>query len=108
MTLRRNEKVDGAVKSICELEYRFNHGYGYPWVFDEVGFTGFSKQSVYSVTSRLIRLKACHSGDISLVVDGGENFYLWVRHNGLVLFDRSNECTGNPSHRNTHRVILPP
>ena len=74
MILHGNEKVDGAVKSIWELEHWFNHRYGYPWVFDEVGFTGFSKQSVHSVTSRLIRLKACHSGDINLVVDGGEIF----------------------------------
>ena len=50
MTLRRNEKVDGAVKSICELEYLFNHRYGYPWVFNEVGFTEVFKKSVHSVT----------------------------------------------------------
>ena len=50
MTLRRNEKVDGAVKSIWELEHWFNHRYGYPWVFDEVGFTEVFKKSVHSVT----------------------------------------------------------
>ena len=50
MILRRNEKVDGAVKSICELEHRFNHRYGYPWVFNKVGFTEVFKKSVHSVT----------------------------------------------------------
>ena len=50
MTLRRNEKVDGAVKSIRELEYRFSHRYGYPWVFNEVGFTEVFKKSVHPVT----------------------------------------------------------
>ena len=70
MLLRRNEKVDGAAKSIWEPEYRFNHRYGYPWVFDEVGFMRVFKESVRSVMSRLIRLKASRSGDLSLVANG--------------------------------------
>ena len=38
--LCRNEEVDGAIKSIRELEDRFNHKYHYPWVFlNEVEFT---------------------------------------------------------------------
>ena len=83
MTLRRNEKVDGAVKSICELEYRFNHRYGYPWVFNEVGFTRFFTKSVHCVASRLIRLKASRSSDLKLVANGEERYHLWVRHGGL-------------------------
>ena len=79
----------------------------YPWVFNEVGFTEVFKKSVHSVGSRLIRLKACQSGDLSLVVDGGEQCYLWVRNDGLGPFDRSNECTGSPSCRDKHRVLLP-
>ena len=40
--------------------------YGYPWVFNEAGFTGSFKESVHSVTSRLIRLKARQSNRKSL------------------------------------------
>lgn len=53
--LCRNEEVDGAVKSIRELEDRFNHKYHYPWVFlNEVEFTeDFKKcaRALYKVTS---------------------------------------------------------
>ena len=45
MILRRNEKVDRAVKSIWELEYRFNHR-TVTLVFNEVGFTEVFKKSV--------------------------------------------------------------
>ena len=31
--LARNSEVDNAVSSVRELEDRFNHKYGYPWVF---------------------------------------------------------------------------
>ena len=45
--LCRNEEVDGAVKSVRELEDRFNHKYHYPWVFlNEVEFTEEFKQYV--------------------------------------------------------------
>ena len=51
--LCKNEEVDGAVKSIRELEDRFNHKYHYPWVFlNEVEFTEDFKKFVRAVTSR--------------------------------------------------------
>ena len=51
--LCRNEEVDGAVKSIRELEDRFNHKYHYPWVFlNEVEFTEDFKRCVHADTSR--------------------------------------------------------
>lgn len=31
--LARNSDVDSAVHSVREMEDRFNHNYGYPWVF---------------------------------------------------------------------------
>lgn len=52
LMLCRNEEVDGAVKSIRELEDRFNHKYHYPWVFlNEVEFTEDFKKRVYPATS---------------------------------------------------------
>jgi len=49
--LCRNEEVDGAVKSIRELEDRFNYKYHYPWVFlNEVEFTEDFKKRVSLVT----------------------------------------------------------
>ncbi|KAF9650772.1 glycosyltransferase family 15 protein [Thelephora ganbajun] len=51
LMLCRNEEVDGAVKSIRELEDRFNHEYHYPWVFlNEVEFTDDFKKRVGMVT----------------------------------------------------------
>ena len=51
LMLCRNEEVDGAVKSIRELEDRFNHKYHYPWVFlNEVEFTEDFKKCVHVVT----------------------------------------------------------
>jgi hypothetical protein len=51
--LCKNEEVDGAVKSIRELEDRFNHKYHYPWVFlNEVEFTDDFKKCVCAVPSR--------------------------------------------------------
>jgi alpha 1,2-mannosyltransferase len=53
LMLCRNEEVDGAVKSIRELEDRFNHKYHYPWVFlNEVEFTEDFKKCVRTVTFR--------------------------------------------------------
>jgi len=47
LMLCRNEEVDGAVKSIRELEDRFNHKYHYPWVLlNEVEFTEEFKRFV--------------------------------------------------------------
>lgn len=47
LMLCRNEDVDGAVKSIRELEDRFNRNYHYPWVFlNEVEFTDDFKKCV--------------------------------------------------------------
>lgn len=55
--LCRNEEVDGAVKSIRELEDRFNHKYHYPWVFlNEVEFTEEFKECVHAAAPRLVRL----------------------------------------------------
>jgi len=55
--LCRNEEVDGAVKSIRELEDRFNHKYHYPWVFlNDVEFTDEFKKCVHSATLRVNRL----------------------------------------------------
>ena len=53
--LCRNEEADGAVKSIRELEDRFNHKYHYPWVFlNEVEFTDdFKKCVVLSRSDKL-------------------------------------------------------
>jgi len=49
--LCRNEEVDGAVKSIRELEDRFNHKYHYPWVFlNEEEFTEDFKRSAHPAT----------------------------------------------------------
>ena len=31
--LARNSDTDGAVRSVRELEDRFNHRFNYPWVF---------------------------------------------------------------------------
>jgi alpha 1,2-mannosyltransferase len=31
--LSRNSDINGAVQSVSEMEMRFNHKYGYPWVF---------------------------------------------------------------------------
>lgn len=51
LMLCRNEEVDGAVKSIRELEDRFNHKYRYPWIFlNEVEFTDDFKKYVHAVT----------------------------------------------------------
>lgn len=51
--LCRNEEVDGAVKSVRELEDRFNHKYHYPWVFlNEVEFTEDFKKCVHAVPLR--------------------------------------------------------
>ncbi len=33
LMLARNGDVDGAVRSVRELEDKFNHKFGYPWVF---------------------------------------------------------------------------
>jgi hypothetical protein len=50
LILCRNEEVDGAVKSIRELEDRFNHKYHYPWVFlNDVEFTEDFKKCVLAV-----------------------------------------------------------
>lgn len=50
LMLCRNEEVDGAVKSIRELEDRFNHKYHYPWVFlNEVEFTADFKKCDHGV-----------------------------------------------------------
>lgn len=69
--LCRNEEVDGAVKSIRELEDRFNYKYHYPWVFlNEVEFTEDFKKCVCAVASHQIKLidvgfsQACQFGDI--------------------------------------------
>ena len=52
LMLCRNEEVDGAVKSVRELEDRFNHKYHYPWVFlNEVEFTEDFKRRVHPATS---------------------------------------------------------
>ena len=38
--LARNSDIEGAVRSIRAIEDRFNHGYGYPYVFlNDVPFT---------------------------------------------------------------------
>ena len=59
--LCRNEEVDGAVKSIREIEDRFNHKYNYPWVFlNEVEFTPEFKQCAGTAASRLILLILFH------------------------------------------------
>ena len=51
--LCRNEEVDGAVKSVRELEDRFNHKYHYPWVFlNEIEFTEDFKKCVHADRSR--------------------------------------------------------
>lgn len=55
--LCRNEEVDGAVKSIRELEDRFNHKYHYPWVFlNEVEFTEEFKECVHPAAPRSVGL----------------------------------------------------
>ena len=57
LMLCRNEEVDGVVKSIRELEDRFNHEYHYPWVLlNEVEFTEDFKRCVNSVTFCWVRL----------------------------------------------------
>lgn len=33
LMLARNSDADGAVRSVRELEDRFNHKYNYPWTF---------------------------------------------------------------------------
>ena len=33
LMLARNSDADGAVRSVRELEDRFNHKFNYPWVF---------------------------------------------------------------------------
>lgn len=44
--LARNSDVDSAVTSVRELEDRFNHKYGYPWVFlNEQQFSDDFKRS---------------------------------------------------------------
>lgn len=51
LMLCRNEEVDGAVKSIRELEDRFNHKYHYPWVFlNEVEFTEDFKEWAFALS----------------------------------------------------------
>jgi hypothetical protein len=38
--LARNSDLEGAVKAIKSLEHRWNHAFGYPWVFlNDVPFT---------------------------------------------------------------------
>ena len=40
LMLARNSDADGAVRSVRELEDRFNHKYNYPWTFlNEEPFT---------------------------------------------------------------------
>jgi hypothetical protein len=70
LMLCRNEEVDGAVKSIRELEDRFNHKYHYPWVFlNEEEFTEDFKKCVRAVASRSVGLiyqpsQACQHGNL--------------------------------------------
>lgn len=47
--LARNSDVDSAVGSVREVEDRFNHKYGYPWVFlNEQEFSDDFKRCVPS------------------------------------------------------------
>lgn len=47
LMLARNSEVDGAVRSVREMEDRFNRKYHYPWVFlNEQPFSDEFKQCV--------------------------------------------------------------
>ncbi|KAI0776053.1 glycosyltransferase family 15 protein [Trametes elegans] len=50
LMLVRNSELEGAMTSVKELEQRFNHRFGYPWVFlNEVPFTDEFKEQISSV-----------------------------------------------------------
>jgi alpha 1,2-mannosyltransferase len=50
--LARNSDVDEAARSVREMEDRFNHKYGYPWVFlNEQPFSDDFKRRVSNVVS---------------------------------------------------------
>ena len=45
LMLARNTELEGAISSVQQLEDRFNHRFGYPWVFlNEVPFTDEFKE----------------------------------------------------------------
>ncbi|KAH9018225.1 glycosyltransferase family 15 protein [Lactarius deliciosus] len=52
LMLSRNSEIDGAVRTVKELEDQFNHKYRYPWVFlNEQPFTEDFKRRVSILTS---------------------------------------------------------
>lgn len=52
LMLARNSDTDGALKSVRELEDRFNHKYQYPWVFlNEEPFSDDFKTRISNVVS---------------------------------------------------------
>lgn len=58
--LARNSDVDNAVKSVREVEDRFNRKYGYPWVFlNEEPFSGDFKRCASSLPLPLAVSLSC-------------------------------------------------
>ncbi|THH00574.1 hypothetical protein EW026_g1990 [Hermanssonia centrifuga] len=56
LMLARNGDVDGAVRSVRELEDKFNHKFGYPWVFlNEEPFSDEFKRRVSNVISSSVQ-----------------------------------------------------
>ncbi|KAI0030491.1 glycosyl transferase [Vararia minispora EC-137] len=50
--LARNSDADGAVRSVRDAEDRFNHAYGYPWVFlNEEPFSDDFKRRISNIVS---------------------------------------------------------
>lgn len=60
--LARNSDVDGAVRSVRELEDRFNRHFNYPWVFlNEEPFTDEFKRYVCLVCSTSADMSRSHT-----------------------------------------------
>jgi alpha 1,2-mannosyltransferase len=58
--LARNSDVDSAVNSVREVEDRFNHKYGYPWVFlNEEAFSDDFKRCASSLPLPLAVFLSC-------------------------------------------------
>jgi alpha 1,2-mannosyltransferase len=78
--LARNSDVDEAARSVREMEDRFNHKYGYPWVFlNEQPFSDDFKRcappsSVFPLVLIVVFMHACKNSRVSNVVSGPVHF----------------------------------